>query len=67
MVVLYGMPEANATLPCPTLELFAKEAACSLHGGLRGRAMSQAINYLQQDEAFFSQMIGKQVNLEQAM
>ena len=68
VVVLYGMPEANATLPCPTLELFAKELTLlPSMAGCDDETMSQAIDYLQQDEAFFSQMIGKRVNLEQAM
>ena len=68
VVVLYGMPEASATLPCPTLELFAKELTLlPSMAGCSEETMGQAINYLQQDEAFFRQLIGKRINLEQAM
>lgn len=68
VVVLYGMPDATATLPCPTLELLTKELTLlpSL-AGCNEETMRQAIHYLQQDEGFFRQLIGKRVNLEQAM
>ena len=68
VVVLYGMPEATATLPCPTLELFSKELTLlPSMAGCSEETMGQAIHYLQQDQAFFSQMIGKRITLETAM
>lgn len=67
VVVMYGMPDESAILPCPALTLFSKELTLlPSMAGCDPQTMGTAIHYLQEEEPFFRTLLGKRIALEQA-
>ena len=67
VVVMYGMPDEQASLPCPALTLFSKELTLlPSMAGCNPQTMGTAIAYLQEEEPFFHTLLGKRIGLEQA-
>ncbi|TAF11344.1 MAG: theronine dehydrogenase [Nostocales cyanobacterium] len=65
MVCIYGVPKAGIALPISPHELFMREiAVITSFAGATEQTMGKAINYIQNDEAFFEQLLGRVIPLE---
>jgi len=65
-ICIYGVPKQDLALPVSPHELFMREIAVfTSFAGATDATITTAIEYLKQDEAFFEQLLGRFISLEQ--
>ena len=66
LVCIYGVPRPETVFPISPQELFQREiTVIASMAGVTNEIISEAIALIQQDEAFFTHLLGRQVSLEQ--
>lgn len=66
IIVIYGMPGVETQLPLSALDTFSQEKTIvPSMAGCNEQTMSQACQWIGNDQAFFQSLIGKQITLEQ--
>lgn len=66
LVCIYGVPKHDISLPVSPHELLMREITLlTSFAGATDETMTAAIEYIQKDEAFFAQLLGKFISLEQ--
>ena len=67
IVVMYGMPDEGVAIPSAAHTFFSKELTLlPSMAGCTAETMGCAIEYLQEEEAFFHTLLGKRIPLESA-
>lgn len=65
LVCIYGVPKPGLDLPLSAHDLFSREiTVITTFAGATEETMAAAIAALQQDEAFFEQLIGQKIGLQ---
>ncbi len=66
LVCIYGVPKPDLNLPISAHDLFGREiTVLTTFAGATKETMVAAISALQQDEAFFEQLLGQKIALQQ--
>ena len=66
LVCIYGVPKPDLNLPIAAHDLFSHEiTVLTTFAGVTQETMAAAIAALQQDEAFFEQLLGQKISLQQ--
>ncbi|WP_413736163.1 zinc-binding dehydrogenase [Sodalis sp. RH21] len=65
-VMIYGIPDSGEALPIPMRDIFNRELTLlASMAGCTQETFSEAIRYLEQHQAFFATLLGRQVSLQQ--
>ena len=65
LVCIYGVPKVGVPLPIAPHELFMREiAVITSFAGATEQTMGRAIDYIRNDEAFFEQLLGRVISLQ---